>query len=107
MDTTESTFVSYALFISRGASKLDPVIIAIPRCQLQMPDIQVLMVLLAWQPLCLPMKAQEGIRCQHVGLFIDVPAVGELGKMEEAGSISGLGVWCKCITDGHYSGFDK
>ena len=52
-------------------------------------------------------SAEESVRCWHMSLFIDVPAVAELGEAEEAGSICGLGVWHECTKDGHCSRFNK
>jgi len=95
--------VSFALFISRAASELDPVIVTIPRHVIDKvlavdaghPGSDGTTSLMAF--MLTNESTEEGIRCQHA----------ELGETEEAGSVSGLGVWCKCTTDGHYGRFDK
>jgi len=109
----ESTFVSHALFISRSVSELDPVIITIPRHMIDEvpaanaghPGSDGTTSLVAF--VLTNESTEEAIRCWHVGLFVDVPMVTELGETEEASGISSLGIWCKCAMDGHYSGLNE
>jgi len=109
----ESMFVSHALFISGSASKLNPVIITIPRHVIDEvpaanaghPGSNGITSLVAF--VLTNESTEEPIRCWHAGLFIDVPMVTELGETEEASSVGNLGIWCKCTTDGHYSRLDE
>ena len=103
---TERTFVSCTFFVSRGACKLYPVVVIVPRHMIdQMPAAH------ARQPspncatsLAAFVFTNEGTEKSmggwHVSLLIDIPMVTKLGKIEKTGSISGLGIWCEGVMDG-------